>query len=80
MGFMRSTFFYGEPAPHSGLEYVLQRFYSSMLDAFFRVRLYGDIPQTHQRKTEGKRLFSPMWNVPQSPTFSFKAMYEASKK
>ena len=29
-GLMRSTLFCGEPAPHSGLEYVLQRFYSSM--------------------------------------------------
>ena len=29
-GLMRSTFFCGEPVPHSGLEYVLQRFYSLM--------------------------------------------------
>ena len=29
-GLMRSTFFCGEPAPHSGLEYILPCFYSLM--------------------------------------------------
>ena len=30
MGLMRSTFYCGEPVPHSGLNYVLQCFYSSI--------------------------------------------------
>ena len=46
-GLMCSTFYCGEPAPHNGLEYVLQRFYSLMR------LLYGGIPETHQRKTDG---------------------------
>ena len=36
------------------LEYLLQRFYSSM-----RFRLNGDIPETHQWKTEGEINFRP---------------------
>ena len=44
------TFFGGEPAPHSGLQYVLQRIYNTVFSQ--RVRLYGDILVTHQRKMD----------------------------
>ena len=50
-GLMRITFFCGEPAPPSGLEYVPQCFYSSMRFSQ-RARHYGDIPETHQMKAE----------------------------
>ena len=50
-GLMGFTFLWREPAPHSGLEYVLQRFYTFSQ----RVCLYGDIPGMHQRKTDSFR-------------------------
>ena len=63
-GLMHSTYFCGEPAPWIFTTAFLQ------LDAFSPwVPLYGDIPETHQRKTEGKRYFSPVWTGPKT-TFS----------
>ena len=45
-----SSFFGGEPAPHRGLEYVLQRFYSSM-----RFRNESVFTRIFLKRSQGKR-------------------------
>ena len=60
---MRATFFGGEPAPHSGLEYVLQRFYSST-----RFRYESVFTEIFLKRIKGKRVgFAPCGRGPGIP-------------
>ena len=54
---MRSTFFCGEPAPHSGPEYVLQRFYgSTVFREIFPKRIIGERRGRYHSRPRGRGL------------------------